>query len=104
MLASEPPDPSQSWETCYKHEQLHPAISVCLVSVLGFGDRVSLFNSPGCPGAHSVEQAGLRPSDPPASASQVLGSKAGTTMAWQHPTFDMGAEFMILMLVHQVLY
>ena len=34
LLASERPDPSQSWETCYKHELLHLAISVCFVSVL----------------------------------------------------------------------
>jgi hypothetical protein len=32
--------------------------------------------SPGCPGAHSVDQAGLKLRDPPASASQVLGLKA----------------------------
>lgn len=30
-------------------------------------------NSPGCPGAHSVEEAGLEFTDPP--ASQVLGLK-----------------------------
>jgi hypothetical protein len=34
----------------------------------------SLF-SPGCPGTHSVDQAGLELRNPPASASQVLGSK-----------------------------
>ena len=28
-----------------------------------------------CPGTHSVDQAGLKLSDPPASASQVLGLK-----------------------------
>jgi hypothetical protein len=36
--------------------------------------RVSLC-SPGCPGTHSVDQAGLELRNPPASASQVLGSK-----------------------------
>ncbi|GAB1297519.1 hypothetical protein APTSU1_001275500 [Apodemus speciosus] len=35
---------------------------------------VSLY-SPGCPGTHSVDQAGLELRDPPASASQVLGLK-----------------------------
>jgi hypothetical protein len=40
-----------------------------------FQDRVSLC-SPGCPGTHSVDQAGLELRDPPASASRVLGSKA----------------------------
>jgi hypothetical protein len=42
-----------------------------------FQDRVSLC-SPGCPGIHSVDQAGLE-LDPPASASRVLGLKACAT-------------------------
>jgi hypothetical protein len=33
-----------------------------------FRDRVSLY-SPGCPGTHSVDQAGLEIRNPPASAS-----------------------------------
>jgi hypothetical protein len=45
-----------------------------------FQDRVSLF-SPGCPETHSVDQAGLEFRDLPAFASQVLGSKACTTMS-----------------------
>jgi hypothetical protein len=44
-----------------------------------FRDRVSLC-SPGCPGTHSVDQAGLELKNPPASASQVLGLKACATM------------------------
>jgi hypothetical protein len=49
---------------------------VCLVSwfcfvFVFFRDRVSLC-SPGCPGTHSVDQAGLELRNPPASASQVL--------------------------------
>jgi hypothetical protein len=36
--------------------------------VLVFRDRVSLY-SPGCPGAHFVDQAGLELRNPPASAS-----------------------------------
>jgi hypothetical protein len=43
-----------------------------------FQDRVSLYN-PGCPGTHSVDQAGFKLSNPPASASRVLGIKACTT-------------------------
>jgi hypothetical protein len=44
-----------------------------------FQDRVSLY-SPGCPGIHFVDQAGLELRNPPASASRVLGLKAcGTT-------------------------
>jgi hypothetical protein len=38
-------------------------------------DRVSLY-IPDCPGTHSVDQAGLKLRNPPASASQVLGLKA----------------------------
>jgi hypothetical protein len=44
-----------------------------------FRDRVSLC-SPGCPGTHSVDQAGLKPRNLPASASRVLGLKACATM------------------------
>jgi hypothetical protein len=46
-----------------------------------FRDRVSLCG-PGCPGTHSVDQAGLELRNPPASASQVLGLKARATTAW----------------------
>ena len=38
--------------------------------------------SPGCPGAHSVDQAGLDLRDPPASAFQVLGLKVFASTAW----------------------
>jgi hypothetical protein len=37
--------------------------------------------SPGCPGTHSVDQAGLKLRNLPASASQVLGLKACATTA-----------------------
>jgi hypothetical protein len=49
--------------------------SLCLFVCLFvcFWDRVSLC-SPGCPGTHSVDQAGLELRNPPASASQVLSS------------------------------
>jgi hypothetical protein len=36
--------------------------------------------SPGCPGTHSVDQAGFELRNLPASASQVLGLKACATM------------------------
>jgi hypothetical protein len=39
---------------------------------------VSLY-SPGCPGTHSVDQAGLELRNLPASASQVLGLKVCAT-------------------------
>jgi hypothetical protein len=53
------------------------------VKIVFFGegrvrDRVSLY-SPGCPGTHFVDQAGLELKNPLASASQVLGLKACTT-------------------------
>jgi hypothetical protein len=52
---------------------------VCLFVLFVFQDRVSLF-SPGCPGTHSVDQAGLELRNMPASASQVLGLKACTPL------------------------
>jgi hypothetical protein len=52
---------------------------VCLFVCL-FQDRASLC-SPGSPGAHSVDQAGLELRNPPASASQVLGLKVCATAA-----------------------
>jgi hypothetical protein len=45
-----------------------------------FQDRVFLY-SPGCPGTHSVDQVGLKPRNPPASVSQVLGLKVCATTA-----------------------
>ena len=47
--------------------------------VVVFQDRVSLCSS-GCPGTHSVDQAGLQLRNPPASASEVLGVKACAIM------------------------
>jgi hypothetical protein len=49
----------------------------CFV-LLVFQDRVSLY-SPGCPGTHFVDQAGLELRNLPASASWVLGVKACAT-------------------------
>jgi hypothetical protein len=57
------------------------SVSVSLSLSLDFRDRVSLC-SPGCPGTHSVDQAGLELRNPPAFASQALGLKACTTTAW----------------------
>jgi hypothetical protein len=45
---------------------------------LVFRDRVSLY-SPGCPGTHFVDQAGLELRNLPASTSRVLGLKACAT-------------------------
>jgi hypothetical protein len=53
--------------------------------ILVFRDRVSLY-SPGCPGTHFVDQAGLELRNLPAFASQVLGLKAcaATTLLILH--------------------
>ena len=51
-----------------------------------FGDSVSLC-SPGCPGTHSVDQAGLELRNPPTSASQVLGLQACATTAQPETLF-----------------
>jgi hypothetical protein len=53
--------------------------------VLFFRDRVFLY-SPGCPGTHFVDQAGLEIRNLPASASRVLGLKACATT----PGFSQG--------------
>ena len=45
---------------------------IYLFLYFGFWDRASLY-SPGSPGTHSVDQAGIKLRNPPASASQVLG-------------------------------
>ena len=50
----------------------------CLFVFLFFPDKVSLY-SPGCPGTHFVDQAGLKLRNLPASASHVLGLKACAT-------------------------
>jgi hypothetical protein len=49
----------------------------CFVFLV-FRDRVSLY-SPGCPGTHFVDQAGLELRNTPASASRVLGLKTCAT-------------------------
>jgi hypothetical protein len=56
---------------------------------LFFRDRVSLY-SPGCPGTHSADQAGLELRNPPASVSQVLGLKVCATTAWSESSLKIG--------------
>ena len=53
-----------------------------------FRERVSLC-SPGCPGTHSVHQAGLELRNPLASASQVLGLKVCTSTAQPFSTLKV---------------
>ena len=54
------------------------SFAVALKLYIYIGDRGSLY-SPGCPGAHFVDQAGLLLRNQPASAFRVLGLKACTT-------------------------
>jgi hypothetical protein len=61
-----------------------------------FRDRVSLY-SPGCPGAHSVDQAGLELRNPPASASGVLGLKVCTTTPGLFFYFETGSCYVDLL-------
>jgi hypothetical protein len=53
-------------------------IFIFLFYFIYFLDRVSLYSS-GCPGTHSVDQAGLELRNLPASASQALGLKVCAT-------------------------
>jgi hypothetical protein len=68
-----------------------------LLLFLVFRDRVSLC-SPGCPGTHSVDQAGLELRNPPASAPQVLGLKACATTArlWSKSFVTVGVVVDVL--------
>jgi hypothetical protein len=70
------------------HDPQSCGVFVCLFAfcfvlfcfVLFFRDKASLY-SPGCPGTHFVDQAGLELRNLPASTSQVLGLKACATTA-----------------------
>jgi hypothetical protein len=73
--------PICSWKLTFFWAHFNCFVVVVLVWFfwfLVFRDRVSLC-SPCCPGTHSVDQAGLELRNPPASASQVLGSKVCAT-------------------------
>jgi hypothetical protein len=81
---------------------------VCLVGLVWFGfclvfrDRVSLC-SPGCPGTHSVDQAGLKFRNPPASASQMLGLQACATTGRPGALF-FGFFFLEVGVLNRVLF
>jgi hypothetical protein len=63
-----------------------------------FRDKVSLC-SPGCPGTHSVDQAGLKLRNPPASASRVLGLKAyATTPSWNRFFFKEKKKAILVLI------
>jgi hypothetical protein len=67
--------PCGCWELNSGPLEKQPVLFFCLFV---FRDKVSLY-SPGCPGTHFVDQAGLEHRNPPASASQVLGLKVCAT-------------------------
>jgi hypothetical protein len=54
--------------------------------------------SPGCPGTHFVDQAGLELRNPPASASRVLGLKACATMPGQTDFYFVFFNFIFEMV------
>jgi hypothetical protein len=68
-----------------------PPFFVVVVVFFVFRDRVSLY-SPGCPGTHFVDQAGLELRNPPASASRVLGLKACATTPGSVPPFNTSRD------------
>ena len=61
-----------------------------------FSNRVE---KPGCPGTHAVDQDGLELSNPPASASQVLGLKACATTAQRKGLLWFGLIFVLFFLL-----
>jgi hypothetical protein len=72
-LEKVPKEPRMGLWTC-----LWGTIIVALETFFWFFET-GFFCSPGCPGTHSVDQAGLELRNPPASVSRVLGLKACTT-------------------------
>jgi hypothetical protein len=84
LQAAEWPLPLSCYNSAVRSTGAFWGLTFCFVFclfgffVFVFRDRVSLY-SPGCPGAHFVDQAGLELRNPPASASRVLGLKACAT-------------------------
>jgi hypothetical protein len=68
-----------------------------------FRDKVSLC-SPGCPGTHSVNQAGLELRNSPASASQVLGLKAYATTPGDMSSFNSCRRLTIFVMINVPIY
>jgi hypothetical protein len=67
---------------CNKEGESNEFFVLFLFVCFGFSRQgFSVEGSPGCPGTHSVDQAGLELRNPPASASRVLGLKVCATIA-----------------------
>jgi hypothetical protein len=74
----------------------------CLFVCLFVCNRVFLY-SPGCPGIHFVDQAGLELRNTPASASQMLGLKACVTTPSKISYFSTSNLYLFLyLLIHLV--
>ncbi|GAB1287229.1 Probable ATP-dependent RNA helicase DDX27 [Apodemus speciosus] len=58
-------EPERSWFQTKEERKKEKMVALC---------------RPGCPGPHSVDQSGLEPRKPPASASQVLGLKVAKAL------------------------
>jgi hypothetical protein len=59
----------------FKNSLVNATLLLLLLLLLVFRDRVSLYSA-GCPGIHSVDEAGLELRNLLASASRVLGLRA----------------------------
>ena len=74
----------ESYLLCGQHEH---SFAHSRIPTLNFYTLQFFFlNSPGCPGTHSLDQAGLELRNPLASASQMLGLKVCATTTWQYFT------------------
>ena len=78
-----------------------PCFCFYLFVYLAFQDTVSLC-SPDCPGIYSVDQVGLKLTDPPASVSQVLGLKACTTTVQSSLILFIMRVLPVCMSVHRI--
>jgi hypothetical protein len=78
LTSSRPVWDSVSNACMHAHRKTLKELLFCLFGFLFSRNKQTnknkpLLCSPGCPGTHSVNQAGLELRNPPASASQVLG-------------------------------
>ena len=68
---------------------------VCWLDWVGFLETRFICLAIGCPGTHSVDQAGLRLKDLPASVSRALGLKACATRSCSPCTFLCGYRWTV---------
>jgi hypothetical protein len=80
MKKKKPPSTNQISSHAHQHDildlrDLKPNILESCQSNFFFSPETGFLCSPGCPGTHFVDQAGLELRNPPDSASQMLGLK-----------------------------